>query len=49
VLETDFRRIPELLGRAAAQLTPVVEPTAAPTPVAALEPVPAAGQQLGLF
>src|SRR3954464_5489095 len=32
VLETDFRRIPELLGRAAVQLAPVVEPTPAPTP-----------------
>jgi DNA polymerase len=48
VLETDFRRIPELLGRAAA--TPLVpEPAVAPTPVAAQVPAPAAGQQLGLF
>jgi uracil-DNA glycosylase family 4 len=51
VLETDFRRIPELLGRAAvsAPLPPAVEPTAAPPPLAAHEAVPAAGQQLGLF
>jgi DNA polymerase len=49
VLETDFRRIPELLGRAASPLPPAVEQTAAPTPLAAREPAPAAGQQLGLF
>jgi DNA polymerase len=49
VLETDFRRIPELLGRAAAPLPPPVEPTAAPAPLAAHEPAAPAGQQLGLF
>jgi len=46
VLEADFRRIPELLGRAAMparEATPVSEPV--PEPV----PAPAAGQQLGLF
>jgi hypothetical protein len=46
VLEADFRRIPELLGRAAVPL-----PEAAPLSKPATEPVPApaAGQQLGLF
>lgn len=45
VLEEDFRRIPELLGRAATPPPPV-----APVPAAVLEPAPAAEQQqLGLF
>jgi DNA polymerase len=46
VLEADFRRIPELLGRAAVPL-----PEAAPLAKPPIEPVPApaAGQQLGLF
>jgi uracil-DNA glycosylase family 4 len=44
VLEADFRRIPELLGRAAAPA-----PVVAPVPEAVREPAPAAGQQLGLF
>jgi uracil-DNA glycosylase len=46
VLEADFRRIPELLGRAALPAregTPVSEPVAEPVPA------PATGQQLGLF
>jgi len=46
VLEADFRRIPELLGRAALparEVTPVSEPVAEPVPA------PATGQQLGLF
>jgi DNA polymerase len=47
VLEADFRRIPELLGRAAVP-TPVPEATVAPAH--SREPTPAAsGQQLGLF
>jgi uracil-DNA glycosylase family 4 len=51
VLETDFRRIPELLGRAAAPALPdVVEPRAVPTPpLAAHQAPPSGGQQLGLF
>jgi uracil-DNA glycosylase family 4 len=44
VLETDFRRIPELLGRAALP-PPVAEPVLAPVP----EAVPGPEQQLGLF
>jgi uracil-DNA glycosylase len=48
VLETDFRRIPELLGRAAVTLPPPVE-AAAPAPLATHETAPVAGQQLGLF
>jgi uracil-DNA glycosylase len=50
VLEADFRRIPELLGRAAAP-PPAAQPPPAPEPVLApvLEPAPRAGQQLGLF
>ena len=49
VLETDFRRIPELLGRAAATLPSQVEPLIASPPLAAHQPGPPAGQQLGLF
>jgi len=45
VLEEDFRRIPELLGRAATPPPPVAQ-----VPAAVLEPAPAAEQQqLGLF
>jgi uracil-DNA glycosylase family 4 len=45
VLEEDFRRIPELLGRVAAP-----PPPARPAPAPLLAPAPAAaGQQLGLF
>jgi hypothetical protein len=42
VLETDFRRLPELLGRALAPPPPVVELTVVP-------PVAAHAEQLGLF
>ncbi|MFL6033734.1 MAG: uracil-DNA glycosylase [Gaiellaceae bacterium] len=42
VLETDFRRIPELLGRE-------LEPVAAPAPQPLNEAPPAAAVQLGLF
>jgi uracil-DNA glycosylase len=47
VLEADFRRLPELLGRAAEQAAPTVERSEAPESV----PAPALGQplQLGLF
>jgi uracil-DNA glycosylase family 4 len=45
VLEADFRRIPELLGRAAVPPPPAVEPVVA----AVREPMPATEQQLGLF
>lgn len=44
VLEADFRRIPELLGRAAVP-PPVAEPARAPVP----DQAPVAEQQLGLF
>ena len=45
VLETDFRRLPELLGRVVAPLAPPVAAVRAPDPVAAsVEPL-----QLGLF
>jgi uracil-DNA glycosylase family 4 len=44
VLEADFRRIPELLGRAAVP-PPVAEPAQAPVP----DQAPVAEQQLGLF
>ncbi len=46
VLEADFGRIPELLGRAAAE-PPLVDRLVAAAP--AQEPAPAAEQQLGLF
>jgi DNA polymerase len=46
VLEADFRRIPELLGRAA---LPAREATPLPEPAREPVPAPAAGQQLGLF
>jgi uracil-DNA glycosylase family 4 len=46
VLEADFRRIPELLGRAA---LPAREVTAVSEPVSEPVPAPATGQQLGLF
>jgi DNA polymerase len=48
VLEADFRRIPELLGRAAAP-PPAPEPAAEPVLAPLHEPAPPAGQQLGLF
>ena len=48
VLEEDFRRIPELLGRAAAA-PPVPAPLPTPTPPSAREPTVASEQQLGLF
>ena len=48
VLEADFRRIPELLGRAAAP-PPEPEPAPTPTPPSAREPTVASEQQLGLF
>jgi DNA polymerase len=45
VLETDFRRLPELLGRVVAPAAPVAAPEPAATPaLAAADPV-----QLGLF
>jgi uracil-DNA glycosylase family 4 len=44
VLEADFRRIPELLGRAAVP-PPVADPAQAPVP----DQAPVAEQQLGLF
>jgi uracil-DNA glycosylase family 4 len=44
VLEADFRRIPELLGRAAVP-PPVAKPAQAPVP----DQAPVAEQQLGLF
>jgi DNA polymerase len=48
VLEADFRRLPELLGRAAAPPAPVVI-AAPPAPVEEPEPVAAGPVQLGLF
>jgi uracil-DNA glycosylase len=47
VLEADFRRIPELLGRAAPPLP--IAGGLAHVPERHQEPSPAAGQQLGLF
>jgi uracil-DNA glycosylase family 4 len=54
VLEADFRRIPELLGRTATPTPPPAvsaprEPAAAREPASAHEPISTAGQQLGLF
>jgi uracil-DNA glycosylase len=46
VLETDFRRIPELLGRAAA---PPLQAALVPAPAPTREPARATEQQLGLF
>jgi hypothetical protein len=45
VLEADFRRIPELLGRAAVPAHAAAEPVV----TAVREPLPATEQQLGLF
>jgi hypothetical protein len=50
VLETDFQRLPELIGRANAAPVPAAAP-AEPEPAPAPAPAPALAQpvQLGLF
>jgi uracil-DNA glycosylase family 4 len=49
VLEADFRRLPELLGRAAAPPVAVAAPAAPPPEPVAAQPVAAEPVQLGLF